>query len=215
MKIGVIHTVPRVRDDLKRRLAELPELSAVHLSVPHLLSDLQSGVPEPVVRAHLAEIIREFGEVDLVVASCSSLTPSVQRLREDSAVAVLAIDEPLAQRAAATPGRIGLVCTTTTTVQPSTQLIERHAHVAGTEGVSIVPLFVEGAFAALSRGDQGEHDLLVTRAVMAARDSVDRLVLAQASLAHLEVKLEQTTGLDTFSSPRLLVDELRHRSAAS
>jgi hypothetical protein len=77
------------------------------------------------------------------------------------------------------------------------------------------PLLVDGAFAALSAGKRDEHDALVTQAALALAPSVDRLVLAQASLAHLADSLEKQTGKPVFASPEWMVRDVVARVAAS
>jgi hypothetical protein len=115
--------------------------------------------------------------------------------------------------AAKLDGRVGLVCTTPSTVDPSRSLLAAHCAAAGTR-VQAEPLLVEGAFAALSAGRRDEHDALVTKAALALAHRTDRLVLAQASLAHLCEPLQQQTGKPVFASPEWMVRDVVARVAA-
>jgi hypothetical protein len=72
-----------------------------------------------------------------------------------------------------------------------------------------------GAFAALAAGRREEHDALVTQAALALAARVDRLVLAQASLAHLAEPLAQKTGKPVLASPEWMVADVLARVAAA
>jgi hypothetical protein len=61
---------------------------------------------------------------------------------------------------------IGVVCTATSTVAPSTEIDRTHAREQKCE-VQVEGLLVEGAFQALSVGNRDEHDRLVREAVAA------------------------------------------------
>lgn len=68
-------------------------------------------------------------------------------------------------------------------------------------------------------GRRDEHDALVTQAALALAARVDRLVLAQASLAHLAQPLAQPlaqkTGKPVLASPEWMVADVLARVAAA
>jgi hypothetical protein len=76
-------------------------------------------------------------------------------------------------------------------------------------------LLVPGAFDALSAGQREEHDALVTESALALAQRTDRLVLAQASLAHLAEPLAKATGKAVFASPAWMVRDVMARVAAA
>lgn len=210
-RIAAIHTVFAVGDDLERRWEAAGLPAAQHVVDTSLLTDLLAGADRADVTRRLEEHIDAL-DADVVVVSCSSLTPSVEQLREGRTVQIIAIDEPMAVEAVA-EGRVGVLCTTTSTVEGSTRLLERAADHAG-RSIELSVRLVEGAFAALQSGDRTRHDELVCREAASLAPDVDIIVLAQASLARLDAQIATLTGLSVLSSPPLLIAELRRRIAA-
>jgi Asp/Glu/hydantoin racemase len=122
-------------------------------------------------------------------------------------VPILKIDDPLYARVASAPGRVGLICTTPSTVAPSRALLAAHAQSAGRE-IPAESVLCGAAFEALASGQRDLHDRLVCEAAAELAPRVDRIVLAQASLAHLAEPLADQLGLPVFTSPELLVQEV-------
>jgi len=71
------------------------------------------------------------------------------------------------------------------------------------------------AFEALVNGQRDVHDRLVTEAAADLAPRVDRIVLAQASLAHLAEPLAGQLRRPVFASPELLVQDVVARVRAS
>lgn len=211
-RLAVIHTVPAVRDDFASRFeaAGLPD--ATHLVDASLLADLLAGVDPSVVARRLGEHLDALAENDLVVLSCSSLTPLLSGLRADRSTPVIAVDEPMAARAAS-GRRIAVLCTAASTVAGSTRVVEHAAEAAGRD-IELTVRLVDAAFDALQAGDRDRHDQLVEQAAVELSADCDVLVLAQASLARLHERLEGVTGVTVLSSPPPLIDEIRSRLTA-
>jgi hypothetical protein len=70
------------------------------------------------------------------------------------------------------------------------------------------------AFDALLAGQRDVHDRLVTEAASALAPKVDRIVLAQASLAHLAEDLAARLQIPVLASPELIVGEVVARVRA-
>lgn len=66
-------------------------------------------------------------------------------------------------------------------------------------------------YQALAAGDRPRHDALVTAAAQEAAERSDVLVLAQASIAHLQDELAQALGKPVLASPPLLMREIGRR----
>jgi hypothetical protein len=67
----------------------------------------------------------------------------------------------------------------------------------------------------LMQGRRELHDQLVTEAAASLAPRVDRIVLAQASLAHLAKPLAAQLGLPVLASPELLVQDVLARVRSS
>jgi Asp/Glu/hydantoin racemase len=100
------------------------------------------------------------------------------------AVPVVRVDQPMADKAVATGRRIGVIATLRTTLEPTADLIQRRARLAGKE-VEVTSRLAEGAFDALMSGDAARHDAVVTAALKDQSTHVDVIVLAQASMARI------------------------------
>ncbi|MEA5457012.1 aspartate/glutamate racemase family protein [Sinomonas sp. JGH33] len=211
MTVAFVHTVGFLVDAFKARMtAELPDVPAFHILNESLLQDLLSGKPKADVHSRVADQILLACEAgaDLVVMTCSSTSPGVDLARARTQVPILKIDDPMAAAAVAAGSDITLVCTAASTVEPSSDLLRAHA---GSKEIDISVLLLSDAYEAILAGDRDRHDALVTSAVAEAAAATDAVVLAQASLAHLQESLEPRTSTPILASPPLLMAELRRR----
>ena len=78
--------------------------------------------------------------------------------------------------------RIGVIATLSTTLEPTADLIQRRAALAGKK-IELTSKLCEGAFEALMSGDGATHDAKVAAALKELSQQVDVIVLAQASMA--------------------------------
>lgn len=210
-RIGFIHTVgflvDRFREEM--RLAH-PETDSFHILNESLLQDLLRGKPKALVyRRVVAQVVlaAEAG-ADIIVVTCSSTSPAVDIARQVVQQPVLKIDDPMAEEAVRRGPRIGLLCTASSTVGPSSALIEEHA-AAQKRQVTIRPSVQAAAYEALMAGDKARHDEIVRAAAHALAPTVDVVVLAQASLAHLQVELGAALSVPVLASPPLLMQTIR------
>ncbi len=209
-RIGFIHTVGFLVEEFRGRMrAELPDVDSFHVLNESLLQDLLRGKPKAAVYRRVVDQVLAAADAgaDLIVMTCSSTSPAVDIVRQVLNFPVLKIDDPMMTAAVRAGRRIGLVCTASSTVEPSTALLRSHAAANGCE-IAITPLLQADAYAALMRGDRVEHDRMMVKAVTEAAATVDALVLAQASLAHLRDVLASTLPIPVLASPPLLMQTL-------
>lgn len=95
-------------------------------------------------------------------------------------VPVLRVDQPMADIAVAAGKKIGVIATLSTTLEPTADLIQRRATLAGKQ-TELNSKLVAGAFEALMAGDGATHDAKVAAALKELSQQVDVIVLAQAS----------------------------------
>ena len=210
-RIGFVHTVGFLVEDFRARMRrDLPAIECFHILNESLLQDLLRGEPKATVYRRVTEQIALAADAgaDLIVMTCSSTSPAVDIARQMIAPPILKIDDPMAAEAVATGGRIGLVCTATSTVEPSSALLRAHAAAQGRD-IAITPMVLPEAYAALMNGDRVRHDAIIRQGAVAAAGTIDVLVLAQASLAHLKDDLGATLALPVLASPPLLMQRLR------
>jgi Asp/Glu/hydantoin racemase len=215
--IAFIHTVAALVERLRPRLqAALPQQRCFHMLDESVLQDLLRAGPSPAITrriATLATLAADAG-ADLIVFTCSSTSPAIDVARKLVPVPIVKIDDAMYAEAARSHGRVGLLCTTRSTLEPSRSLLAEHA-AASAARVEAEAVLVPGAFDALSAGKREEHDALVTESALALARRADRLVLAQASLAHLAEPLAKATSKPVFASPEWMVRDVVARVAAA
>jgi Asp/Glu/hydantoin racemase len=216
-RIAFIHTVPMLIDRFRPRFqTELPSTHCFHMLDESVLQDLIQQGPTPGITRRivtLSQLAADAG-AQLIVFTCSSTSPAIDTARQVVGVPILKIDDPLYASVCSSPGRVGLICTTASTVAPSQALLAAHAQNAGREIMAETTLCA-AAFDALSKGQRDLHDRLVSEAAAELAARVDRIVLAQASLAHLAQPLAAQLGLPVLASPELLVQDVVARVRAS
>lgn len=212
-RIAFVHTVGFLAESFRERMkTELPALDHFHVLNESLLQDLLRGRDTATVyRRVVAQILLAADTgVDQVVVTCSSTSPAVDLARRLTPCPVLKIDDPMAAAAVQAGRRIGLLCTAASTVAPSSALLQSHAQEAGVE-IELIARLEADAYQAILSGDRALHDARVTSAATQLAEEVDVIVLAQASLAHLQPLLAQSLRVPVLASPELLIRTLRQR----
>lgn len=209
-RIAFIHTVGFLIEDFRARMrAEMPTADCFHILNESLLQDLLRGAPQPLVYRRVVDqiVLAAEAQPDLIVVTCSSTSPAVDIARRIVQQPILKIDDPMAAEAARSGPRIGLLCTTPSTVEPSSALLHAHAAEQGRE-ITIKTVLRPEAYQALIAGDRARHDAILYEAATEISNEVDVLVLAQASLAHLRDRLAAELSCPVLASPPLLMREI-------
>ena len=220
-RIRFIHTVGSLEPVFADLAAELvPDADTAATVDEALLGEtIAAGAIPEATEARLGRAIDAAFDAgsDLVLVTCSSMGPAVERAAAARPGRVLRIDEAMADRALDIGSRIGVIATLATTLEPTADLIRRRAAARPDRGhVEIVSHLCEGAFAALKAGDLERHDGLVRAGLEELLPRVDVVVLAQASMARVAASLDPATtaGTPILSSPRLAMERVAERLAA-
>lgn len=214
-RIAFVHTVGFLVEDFRGRMcAEIPTADGFHILNESLLQDLLRGAPQPLVYRRVVDqiVLAAQAQPDLIVVTCSSTSPAVDIARRLVQQPVLKIDDPMMAEAVRSGARIGLLCTASSTVEPSSALLRAHAAQQGRE-VTIKTVLHPEAYQALMAGDRDRHDTLIEEAATALSRDVEVLVLAQASLAHLRDALAAKLTCPVLASPALLMREIARLGA--
>ena len=213
-RIACIDTVYSVIDSFNQQLREgIPGDFLIHTMYDDFLATDpapgQSGKFTPInhQRLRLDMQAQALTGADIIVVTCSTLSPSVRLLRGEFNVPVVAIDDAMVNEAVAAGTKIGLMATAKSTVAPSPSAIEAAAEAAGKE-IDLKVLYNEEAILALKSGDQATHDRLVLEMADQMKDR-DVIVLAQASTAYMEQAVAERSGVTTLSSPARCIAQLR------
>jgi Asp/Glu/hydantoin racemase len=210
-RIAFVHTVGFLVEEFRRLAQEnLPGVDVFHVLNETLLKDLLRTGPSQAITRRIVEqaMLAADADVDLVVFTCSSTSPAIDVARQVIAVPVLKIDDPMAEKAVSIGPRIGLLCTATSTVTPSSDLLRAHARQASKE-ISIAVSLATDAYEALFAGNRKRHDEIITAGALRLAETSDVVVLAQASLAHLRESIQDKVGIPVLASPSLLMERLR------
>jgi len=214
-QLGLIHTVSRLAPTFAELTDELlPGVEVTVIADELLLKQTvrDGSVGEDTVerlRGHIAAL-STYG-VDGVLVTCSSVGAVVDALAAEAEVPVYRVDRPMAERAVRFGSTVGVLATLSTTLEPTSALVEEAAAARGRD-VEVVPRLCSRAFEALQRGDGARHDAIVGEELDRLAAEVDVVVLAQASMARIAAG-RQTGDTPILSSPRLAVERLAEVSA--
>jgi Asp/Glu/hydantoin racemase len=211
--ISLLHTVPGVLagfEDLLRAGLPDDEGLQVHNTLDTFLATdaaLHGFTQNNLNRLALILKSLEQTKPDVIVVTCSTLTPGVALLRPFIQAPVVAVDDAMAAKAVEQGGKITILATAQSTVEPTRDKLVAEAARAG-QAVTLDTLVCGEAFDAMRRGDKTMHDTLLKAAArtISGRDVV---VLAQASMAHLESDIHAICGCRVLSSPSLCIAQVR------
>lgn len=205
MRITLIHALKHSIVPIEASFAKLwPEARLMNLLDDSLSADLarDGGLSEAMTRRflNLGHYAISTGS-DAILFTCSAFGPCIEAVaRAHAPMPVLKPNEAMIEQAAARGRRIGLLSTFAPTLAsmprefPST--------------VELVPKLVEGALAALDRGDRATHDRLVVDASRDLRDC-DVIALAQYSMAPAAAEVASATGRPVLTTPDSAVAKLK------
>jgi Asp/Glu/hydantoin racemase len=218
-ELALIHTVFPLIDVFNKLGAELlPGVRLRHILDEPLLARIrQRGhlAPEDSTRLQSHVVMAEQAGADIVLVTCSAVTPCVDDARLKVGIPVVKIDEAMIAEAVSKGTRIGVVATNETTLEPTRQLLQAQADLSG-KRIEMELVLVEKALAALMSGDGATHDSLVKNTVLEMAPRVEVVVLAQASMARvLDVIPEAERKVRILSSPHLALEQVRQLLAAA
>ncbi|QHT61120.1 aspartate/glutamate racemase family protein [Paenibacillus lycopersici] len=205
-KLAIIHTTPVTIDPLKAVAAEyLPGWELINFVDDSILPELirNEGMTETVIERWLAYAkYAEQQGAACIVSACSSVGEVAEMARQVVKVPVLRIDEAMAEEAVSSGRRIGVAASLATTLQPTIRLIERKAEQRG-EAIELKPALAAEAYRLLMSGDKEGHDRVLAASLLELIESVDVVVLAQASMARVVASLPEGLQSKFLASPRL------------
>jgi len=211
-KLGLVHTsatlVPVFAQLCKDKL---PNVDVFNIADDSLVKGIrEAGSLTATIARRVANYLEsaELAGADYIMVTCSSIGPAVEAGAKLRGVPVLRVDQPMADKAVATGKRIGVIATLSTTLEPTADLIQRRAAVAGKK-IELTSRLVDGAFEALMAGDGATHDAMVAAALKELSQQVDVIVLAQASMARVVDALSPADKrVPILASPGIAIEYL-------
>ena len=225
--LALIHTSSiflTVETSLMRMFGEImPDVKLINILDDSLLAHCmaEQRISPAVMRRMCSYVVAAEGTgADAALSLCSSLGPAIDLARKLVSIPIIKIDDAHTEKAARDADRIGVMATVGTTLGPTVALIREKA-MSLNKTVEVRQSLSDVAFQALLAGDKARHDAVVIDAARQLAPEVDLLLFAQASMARLAPDVEQATGKQVLTSPRLAIeytkrvlDGLKRRTAA-
>ena len=211
-KITLIHTVKSIYNTFPSLLEEsLGEKIKMTNIVDEILisNTLEKGEFTSWNKNRLFEDMRvaEEEDSDLLVVTCSSLTPYVLELSKYIKKDLVTIDCAMCRKAAELANNILVLATAATTVGPTMNRIQMELDKLGKKATLVSSLCTD-AMDALKSGNVGEHDRILSEEAK-KYSGVDVVVLAQASMASAKDSVEKVGDWSVLTSPESCIEEVR------
>ena len=197
--IALIHTVKTVANSFEQKLKDyVGEPVKIHNLWDDFLANNPNEIGEFTIenRCRLYNDIKsaEMTGADMIVVTCSTLTPVVNMIRPFVRVPLIAIDDAMGRKAVSTEG-------------PMREKLNAEAAKLG-KSIQIDFQANAEAFQAMKAVQMERHDAILLD--MAKNISgYDCVVLAQASMAHLDQKIEAICKIPVLSSPGLCMEQVK------
>ena len=165
-----------------------PDIEVYNIMDDSLLVDTRkySGMT-PIIASRMLNYAKaaEASGADGVICTCTSVNHATKMIRPLLNIPMINIEEPVAEMAAKSGKRIGVMGTIPTSPGAISWEIEEKAAEMGKE-IEIVPVVVDGAFDVLCAGDRDKHDEMVCEALYKLSKEVDCIAFAQISMSLLK-----------------------------
>lgn len=210
--IALIHTVKTVANSFEQKLKDyVGEPVKIHNLWDDFLANNPNEIGEFTIenRCRLYNDIKsaEMTGADMIVVTCSTLTPVVNMIRPFVRVPLIAIDDAMGRKAVTCGERILVLATAGSTEGPMREKLNAEAAKLG-KSIQIDFQANAEAFQAMKAVQMESHDAILLD--MAKNISgYDCVVLAQASMAHLDQKIEEICKIPVLSSPGLCMEQVK------
>lgn len=210
--IALIHTVKTVANSFEQKLKDyVGEPVKIHNLWDDFLANNPNEIGEFTIenRCRLYNDIKsaEMTGADMIVVTCSTLTPVINMIRPFVKVPLIAIDDAMGRKAVTCGERILVLATAGSTEGPMREKLNAEAAKLG-KSIQIDFQANAEAFQAMKAVQMERHDAILLD--MAKNISgYDCVVLAQASMAHLDQKIEEICKIPVLSSPGLCMEQVK------
>lgn len=211
-KICLVHTVKAVAVSFDQQLRDfLKEVVEIYNLWDSFLADNPNEIGSFTInnRNRLYNDLKaaEMTDCDVIAVTCSTLTPTVGLIRPFIEKPLIAIDDAMGREAVQLGTKILAYASAASTEGPIREKLQAEADKIGKK-IQVDFRSNREAFLAMKRMDMETHDRLLLEG---AKDihGYDVIVLTQASMAHLETKIQEITGIPTLSSPKRCMQEIK------
>ena len=210
-KIALIHTVPTVYASFKDMLLKrIPDAIITNTVDEYLASDAEvkgEFTKENFRRLYSFIQCAEMTDPDVIAVTCSTLSPYVVKLRDLFKTPLVTIDELMIKSVVSKSSSILIVSTAESTVLPTKGKLLKEAEVQS-KTLNIDNIVCSEAYTAIKLRDKEKHDNLVLAAMKKVEKKYDAIILAQASMAHLEDQVKELLNSEVYSSPKFCIENI-------
>lgn len=211
ISIALIHTVKTVANTFEK---ELQSGLSKKVKVHNLWDDFLANNPNEIGEFTITNRNRLFNDIksaeltgaDIIVVTCSTLTPIVEKIRPFVRGPLVAIDDAMCRKGVTYGERILVMATAESTVEPTITKLDKEAAKKGIK-ITIDSLVHKEAFGAMKNLDMEKHDILLKKQAEAIQ-GYDCIILAQASMAHLDQEIEKICNCPVLSSTKLCIESV-------
>jgi Asp/Glu/hydantoin racemase len=210
-KVALIHTVKSVLNTFERRIKDaLGDVKVINTLDEYLASDpAEKGEFTIENMNRLFSFIKnaEIADADAVVVTCSTLSPTVEKIKPFIKIPVITIDEAMIKKAVESGKKITILATAESTIEPTKSGLLREAEKLD-KHLELSIVVCHEAYEAIKAGDAKHHDDILKKRALEIKQQ-DVVVLAQASMAHMQDIIERICGCTVLSSPGLCINQLK------
>lgn len=211
--IILIHTVQSLAVSFSKQLQNfLQEEVKIHNIWDDFLATNPNEIGEFSIenRNRLFHIIKaaELTHADIIVSTCSTLTPAIKLIRPFIKIPIIAIDDAITKKAAKDGNKILVLATAESAANATQEKIQEDASFIN-KNIYLEAITLTEAFQCLKNMDMKKHDEIIKNYATSIK-GFDCIVLAQASMAHLEKDIADITNCSVLSSPMLCMQEIKN-----
>jgi Asp/Glu/hydantoin racemase len=210
-KIALIHTVKSVLNTFEGRIKDaLGDVKVINTLDEYLASDpAEKGEFTIENMNRLFSFIKnaEIADADAVVVTCSTLSPTVEKIKPFIKIPLITIDEAMIKKAVENGKKITILATAESTIEPTKSGLLREAEKLD-KHLELSIVVCHEAYEAIKAGDAKHHDDILKKRALEIKQQ-DVVVLAQASMAHMQDIIERICGCTVLSSPDLCINQLK------
>lgn len=207
-KIVLIHTVKPVVATFEQMLKEkMPDIEVINILDEFIAKNLSNKAgfeEEDYARLLTLLQLAEDTKPDAILATCSSLSMAIEYLKPMISIPIYKIDEAMLTKAVESGEKITILATADSTIGPTRTQLEQIARNLG-KTLEIEHEVIGPAYEAMKRGESKIHDMIILTEVSQMLGK-NLIILAQASMAHLEEEITKLCKCTVLSSPRLAID---------
>ncbi len=213
-KVMLLHTVKSVFETFGPALSKVlgPDVIIDNMLDTFLADDpaRHNGVFSTANKLRLVHDLEsaQLAEPDVIVVTCSSLSPYLPSLRPFFSTPIISIDDSMCKLALEKGSRVAVLATAASALEPALWKLRLFAKQAEVD-IELESFCNPDAIAALKAGDKATHDRLLLEMASKVKPETNAIVLAQASMADMREQVEKQTGICTLASPELCYEEIK------